>query len=550
MAINPFRYGTTVDGPYFYGRKKQLQQIMLPLRNSTSLIIYSPRHTGKSSLAVKVLKELEAEGHPTIYIDFLKVSSREKFIELYAAEVLRTMTNLEKQLKTSQGMYGGLEQPKQAVGSQQGQETPQDMVLLQLLDLVRGMQPVLGLDADGELEMQFAIDPMQVAQALEDILSLPSRWMKTPAEITGIPSRWTKTPSKMTGATSRWAGAHTEMTDMTSPWAKAPAEMTGMTSPWMKAPVEMNSITSPRAKAPAEMMGIPSWWNNMKCWIVVFDEFLEMEKPGGIALENELRTCFQNQKNVSYLLLGNHLEQIKTLILHKEGAFYHFSKIMHLGKIPEEESKAFLAERFRAGELIVSPEPGRSSLSSVPARSSLTVKSGDVSISPDPRRGSISPELLDQIIEYSRNSPYYVQYMGSVIWELAQYPHQNPCDADPMANKRLHSIDEAVPSAIERLPVVDVAVAEAIERILINQSPYFRGIRSQLTALQAKLLSAVALHGSGSYDSGFLQKYRLSPTSSIQRGYLRLTELGILEKQANRFYFADPFFERWLKWEN
>jgi hypothetical protein len=88
---------------------------------------------------------------------------------------------------------------------------------------------------------------------------------------------------------------------------------------------------------------------------------------------------------------------------------------------------------------------------------------------------------------------------------------------------------------------------QALERLLINQTDYFQGIRSQLTAFQVKLLSSVALNGFGSYETEFLQKYRLYPTSSIQKAYKRMTDLDILEKQTNQFCISDPFFELWLK---
>jgi len=34
MIDNPFSYGKTVDGPYFYGRKKELEEIKLSMRNA------------------------------------------------------------------------------------------------------------------------------------------------------------------------------------------------------------------------------------------------------------------------------------------------------------------------------------------------------------------------------------------------------------------------------------------------------------------------------------------------------------------------------------
>jgi hypothetical protein len=109
MIENPFSYGKTVDVPYFYGRKKELEEIKLSMRNAMNMIIYSPRRIGKSSLVIKALRALEAEGHPTVYIDFFNVTSREKFIELYARELMRGQSNWTKGLKWIQGLIRGIQ---------------------------------------------------------------------------------------------------------------------------------------------------------------------------------------------------------------------------------------------------------------------------------------------------------------------------------------------------------------------------------------------------------------------------------------------------------
>ena len=78
------------------------------------------------------MKDLENEGHPVVYIDFFKVSSREKLIELYAREVVRPLKSWEKGLQWIQG-------------------------------LIRGIQPAMGLDQAGLPELRLSIDPSQTA---------------------------------------------------------------------------------------------------------------------------------------------------------------------------------------------------------------------------------------------------------------------------------------------------------------------------------------------------------------------------------------------------
>ncbi|MDD4554668.1 MAG: ATP-binding protein [Bacteroidales bacterium] len=371
MIDNPFSYGKTVDGPFFYGRETELEEIKLSMRNATNLIIYSPRRIGKSSLVLKALKDLEHEGHPVVYIDFFKVSSREKLIELYAREVVRPMKGWEKGLQWIQG-------------------------------LIRGIQPVMGLDQTGLPELRLSVDPSQTARAFEDIINLPVRSARE------------------------------------------------------------------------------------KCWIVVFDEFQEIEKLNGASFEKELRATIQHHRNVSYVFLGSQRHLLLNMFSRKERAFYNFGKLYRLQKPAEEASVQFLHARFKAGGF------------------------------------RVSDELVRNILDHTRNIPYYLQYLSAEIWEYAR-------------------LSASEPEAIFR---------QALERLLINQNDYFQGIRAQFTPFQMKLLSAVALHGYGTYESEFLQKYRLYPTSSVQKAYKRLTDLDILEKQNNQFGITDPFFALWLKQES
>jgi hypothetical protein len=360
MIDNPFSYGKTVDDPFFYDRKKELEEIKLSMRNATNQIMYSPRRIGKSSLVIKALKDLEAEGHPTVYIDFFKVSSREKFIELYTRELMRPMSNWTKGLKRIQG-------------------------------LIRGIQPAMGLDQAGLPELRLSIDPLQTARAFEDVINIPA---------------------------------------------------------------------------------------NSK-----HDEFQEIEKLNGESFEKELRASFQHHRNASYVFLGSQRHMLLNIFSRKDRAFFNFGKLFQLEKPSEEESMVFIENRFRVGGY------------------------------------PVSEKLIRQILEQTRNIPYYLQYLSAEIWESARLSSSDP----------------------------DVIYPQALERLLINQTDYFHGIRNQLTGFQVRLLSAIAWNGFGSYETTFLQKYRLFPTSSIQKAYKRMTDLDILEKQTNQYCISDPFFELWLK---
>jgi|APMed6443717190_1056831.scaffolds.fasta_scaffold51713_1 AAA+ ATPase superfamily predicted ATPase len=101
---NPFRYGIAVDDPHFIDREQEMSDFAKWLKSGQSLVVYSPRRYGKTSLILKILKNLRDEGYNTVYIDFFKVSSRRRFAELYYAEIMKQMPSWEKALKKIAGL--------------------------------------------------------------------------------------------------------------------------------------------------------------------------------------------------------------------------------------------------------------------------------------------------------------------------------------------------------------------------------------------------------------------------------------------------------------
>ena len=96
---NPFRYGIAVDEPYFIDREQEMKDFTTWLKSGQSIVVYSPRRYGKTSLILKLLKKFRKEGYHTIYIDLFKVTSRRRFAEMYYSEILRQMPSWEKALR-------------------------------------------------------------------------------------------------------------------------------------------------------------------------------------------------------------------------------------------------------------------------------------------------------------------------------------------------------------------------------------------------------------------------------------------------------------------
>ena len=80
--MNPFKFGTVVDEPFFIDRKDELVKISSLIKSENHLILISPRRYGKTSLIKKVLKET---GKRYLFLDMQLVMSAEDL----AAQLLK-----------------------------------------------------------------------------------------------------------------------------------------------------------------------------------------------------------------------------------------------------------------------------------------------------------------------------------------------------------------------------------------------------------------------------------------------------------------------------
>ncbi len=76
--VNPFKFGSIDDEPYFANRKEELKRVRSILASQVHLILMSPRRYGKSSLIRKILKEMD---RPAVLLDMQMVTSEIDFAE-------------------------------------------------------------------------------------------------------------------------------------------------------------------------------------------------------------------------------------------------------------------------------------------------------------------------------------------------------------------------------------------------------------------------------------------------------------------------------------
>ena len=364
---NPFRYGIAVDDPYFIDREQELKDFHQWLTSGQSLMLYSSRRYGKTSLILKLLKQLDAAGYRTVYIDFFKVYSRQRFIELYYRSVIEALPFWEKHLK-------------------------------KISSLTKNFKPLFSLDDEGK-----------------PVLSI----------------EWN-------------AGSLPEMD---------------------------------------EILNMPQKLAGNKPWIIVFDEFQEINKLNGENFEKEMRASMIHHDKVSYVFLGSQTHMLLNMFTHKNRAFYQFGKIFELQKIPEDIQIKFLRSGFK--------------------RSGMKVE----------------PGIFEEIIRISDNIPHYVQYLASATWEAGM-------ENDMRADKTI--------------------LEKAVQKILINQTDYYTSLYDNLTAFQKKVLHALMEDNKNIFNAAFIEKYRLTSASSVQRAVERLIKDDILERKGNKYVFTDPFFKYWL----
>ena len=86
---NPFKFGTIVEDEFFTDRTNELQYIQRVMDSENHLVLISPRRFGKSSLVVKVAKQM---GRPYLFLNLQKVISTQDLAAKLLKEVFKLYT--------------------------------------------------------------------------------------------------------------------------------------------------------------------------------------------------------------------------------------------------------------------------------------------------------------------------------------------------------------------------------------------------------------------------------------------------------------------------
>mgnify|MGYP001431210269 CR=1 FL=1 len=90
-------------------------------------------------------------------------------------------------------------------------------------------------------------------------------------------------------------------------------------------------------------------------FIILLDEFQELDSLGGTPLLKKLRSIFQQQTHCTYLFLGSKPSMLKTIFADRRQAFYRFAVQRDLPPIPKEAWEEYLTRKFRLAGKTITP---------------------------------------------------------------------------------------------------------------------------------------------------------------------------------------------------
>lgn len=251
---------------------------------------------------------------------------------------------------------------------------------------------------------------------------------------------------------------------------------------------QINFLNSPvDEKSFEEIVNLPEKLSEGKKWVVVFDEFQEINKLNGENFEKELRALIQFHNNVSYVFMGSRTHLLMNMFRDKSRAFYKIGKNIKIDTIDSTETINFLQNKFIENKII------------------------------------ISNDTAEYIITASDNIPYYIQFIAAELW-------QNKID--------------------NKSEITKASVDEVIKRIIELESDYYLELYGNLTNYQKIVLIALSKSGKEIFSKEYMREYGLSIGSSTQRAVKKLIELNIIDKKEGIYVYSDPFFKKFIQLRN
>jgi hypothetical protein len=224
--------------------------------------------------------------------------------------------------------------------------------------------------------------------------------------------------------------------------------------------------------------------NKKKKLVVIIDEFSDLEKYNGQAIEKALRSEIQKQTHIGYIFSGSEESVMLSMIRDRKRAFYKLGRIMELGPIERNAYAKFILGWLNKG--------------------GFTINDND----------------LQRVFEIGNEVPYNIQRLCNVVWDYAG---------------ETKAINTAL---IEKLPVI----------IAQQDSPHYEMLWRSASQPQKMLLLALSKDQAAKpFSKDFQLKHGIGPSSSIKASFDSLVKKGIIFKTLQGNYqFVDRFMPYWI----
>ena len=217
--------------------------------------------------------------------------------------------------------------------------------------------------------------------------------------------------------------------------------------------------------------------------VVVFDEFQEVGRLEDDHLEKVMRSHVQAHKNVAYIFCGSKRHLIYEMFNNPNRPFYRSAAPYPIQKIPQEELRAFIEERFAS-----------------------TKKTID----------AIAVQLVLSLCE---DHPYYVQYLCHILWDYAS--GRTVTEAD---------VEKAVDVLLSR---ESAAYSNTWDLLTIHQ-------KKMLVALAKKR------PGERITSVSFLSNFELGYASTAKTALQSLEKKDMVDREGDEYSIIDVMFKRWI----
>ncbi len=218
--------------------------------------------------------------------------------------------------------------------------------------------------------------------------------------------------------------------------------------------------------------------------VIAIDEFQQITKYSDLSIEGFLRSKIQLLNNISFIFSGSQPSIITPMFFDHSRPFYQSAEIMRLEKLEKEEYFNFISEKFVSTKKL------------------------------------IEPEVIYDILDWTERHTYYTQYFCNKLW-----------------GRGIKKITNEIISQVKN-------------EIIVDKEKFFIELRHLLPPNQLSLLRAIGKNKGIEKPSsiGFISKYKLSSTSTINSALKALLEKELVYKDNGIYKIYDVFLRRFLQY--